>query len=196
MKYYKYDKISKCCISDNELNLWKNLSFVKFARKLGYINKVKKSNASEYDFEILKYFDSERLLSKMYAKQRRASKEIKKQKERLKETLSNLLKVDTRETLKIMLVDDFLAIGSEVYDTFSKNRSIEVDILSCDLKEFYQATYLTRREIFNPKKPLTIVKYKIPKTITLSSIDIGERVIEGVLGFCIWSGKIKIFIKK
>ena len=69
-----------------------------------------------------------------------------------------------------------------------------------NFKEFKTSEILTRRQIYNPKFPITIVKFDAPKTIEVSRYDcdesLGSERIDNACGFVIWSRKVKVFIAK
>ena len=111
-------------------------------------------------------------------------------------------------TLKTELVGGFSTIsdiGSFIidgvaYSNFYGDGLNKVEICACAAADFKAARYLSRREIYNAKEPISIVRFDAPKTITVAHSDadkrFGETKIENVLGFAIWAAKLKVFVEK
>lgn len=110
------------------------------------------------------------------------------------------------KVLKSELIDEFftvsdigsIKIDGANYTNFYGDGENRVEVCSCDFEAFKKAEVLTRRQVFNPKKPITIMKFDTPKTIEVALSDVdatfGVRKIEKVCGFVIWERKAKIFV--
>ncbi|PWM28519.1 MAG: hypothetical protein DBX55_09300 [Verrucomicrobia bacterium] len=129
----------------------------------------------------------------------------------LEETMKNEiseLNAKLDETLKSEIIYRFATvsnIGSFVidgvkYSNFYGNGENKVDVCACTAADFKSAKYLTRREIYNAKEPISIVRFDFPKSIKVSVRDydesFGSETINNALGFAIWQRKLKIFVEK
>ena len=129
----------------------------------------------------------------------------------LEETMNNeIAELDAKlsDTLKSEIIYRFTTIsniGSFVidgvkYSNFSGCEENKVDVCACTAEDFKSAKYLTRREIFNSKEPISIVRFDVPKTIKVAICDrdesFGFEMIKDALGFAIWQGKLKVFVGK
>ena len=110
------------------------------------------------------------------------------------------------KVLKSELVDEFftasdigsIKIDGICYSNFYGDGENRVEVCKRNFENFKIAEVLTRRQVFNPKKPITIMKFDAPKAIeiALSDVDekLGVRKIENACGFVIWERKAKIFV--
>ena len=110
------------------------------------------------------------------------------------------------KVLKSELVDEFftasdigsIKIDGICYSNFYGDGENKIEVCKCNFEAFKNAEVLTRRQIFNSKEPITIVKFDAPKTIEVALSDVdatfGVRKIEKVCGFVIWERKAKIFV--
>lgn len=93
-----------------------------------------------------------------------------------------------------------IVIDGVEYSNFYGDGDNNVDIYKCDFEEFKKAELITRRQVYNPNDPITIVKFDAPKTISVKICDandkFGAREIENACGFVIWERKLKIFVAK
>ncbi len=87
--------------------------------------------------------------------------------------------------------------GVKYSNLYGKGKNC-VDVLKCNFEEFKNAELLTRRQVYNPNDPITIIKFDAPKAISVKISDIddefGTREIENACGFVIWAKKLKIFV--
>ena len=69
-----------------------------------------------------------------------------------------------------------------------------------DFDAFKKADKITRRQVYNVKEPITVVKFDVPKIVNVSLSDVddsaGVKAIGNVCGFAIWSRMLKIFVAK
>lgn len=118
----------------------------------------------------------------------------------LKEVFSKVLKADYLESFTTISDIGSVKIDGVCYSNFYGDGDNSVEVYKCDFEAFKSAEVLTRRQIFKPKEPITIVKFDAPKTIevALSDVDakLGVRKIENACGFCIWERKAKIFVNE
>lgn len=140
-------------------------------------------------FEILKYFTTNSLTKKMDAE--RAARE---------KALATIPPAEFVEDFRTISDIGSFKIDGACYSNFWGDGSNRAEICTVDLSAFNTAKLITRRQVYNPKEPITIVKYALPKTINVSFCDcddsFGAKVIDNVCGFAIWSRKLKIFTVK
>lgn len=107
------------------------------------------------------------------------------------------------ESKRIRAFDTVSEVGSfhvngVYYSNLSCSGNNTVEICECNPKEFYAAELLTRRQVFQKDKPITIVKFDTLQTLKIANVDRnlsdGEVTAENVLGFVIWSNRMKIFV--
>ena len=91
-----------------------------------------------------------------------------------------------------------IKIDGVCYSNFYGDGENTIEIDECDFNEFKTSEILTRRQIYNPKFPITIVKFDNPKAIEVSLSDCDESFgverIDNACGFVIWSRKAKVFV--
>ncbi len=118
----------------------------------------------------------------------------------LNKKLASVLK--SEKSFEFSTVSDVgsFKIDGELYQNFFGDGMNRVEVCKCHAGDFKTAEILSRRQVYNLNEPITIVKYASPKTIIVSKCDcddsFGSVSIDGVLGFCIWERKLKIFISE
>lgn len=199
MKYEKDTKIRKYRLGGS--GKWTNyqsaipeeeLQMLRYAESKGLCissnDAPRGSRRGDY-FLIVKAFDSDEL-------QKQRAKELAEKEELLKQVLKSEIISEFRT---ISDMGNFVIDGVS-YSNFYGDGWNKVEICDCNEAEFKSAKYLTRREIFNAKEPISIVRFETPKTITVAHSDadarFGETKVENVLGFAIWTAKLKIFVEK
>lgn len=199
MKYTKGQKIYKYRIAGSgERVVYKgaiNHSLyptIKYALHLGFLkseNDAPRGGKLGDYFLVVKDFDTEIVELK-----RRHEKEAKDE--------LNASVLPNRITDVFTIVSDngkFVIDGVEYLNFFGNGES-RAEICECDFTEFQNVKFLTRRQVFQPNDPITIVKFDAPKTIEVKLCDcddkLGSRKIENACGFCIWERKLKIFVDK
>lgn len=114
--------------------------------------------------------------------------------------LSKVLKSTVIKTFATSSDVGSIKIDGACYSNFDGDGENTVEISECDFNEFKTSEILTRRQIYNPKFPITIVKFDAPKTIEVSLDDcdesFGSERIDNACGFVIWSRKAKVFVSK
>ena len=140
-------------------------------------------------FEILKYFTTNSLTKKMVA-----------ERVALDKTLSTIPRAELIESFEIISGIGSIKIDGIYYTNFYGNGTNCAEVCAVDFDAFKVADKITRRQVYNVKEPLTIVKFEEPKTINVSLSDVdasaGVKTIDNVCGFAIWARKIKIFTPK
>ena len=116
------------------------------------------------------------------------------------ELLAKVVKAEYLEAFTTISDIGSIKIDGANYTNFYGDGDNLVEIYKCDFEAFKSAEVLTRRQLFKPKEPITIVKFDAPKAIeiALSDVDekLGVRKIENACGFVIWSRKAKVFVSK
>lgn len=116
------------------------------------------------------------------------------------EDLSKVLKSTVIKTFATSSDVGSIKIDGMSYSNFYGDGENTVEVCECDFNEFKAAETLTRRQVFTPKSPITIVKFDAPKTIEVSLDDcdesFGSERIDNACGFVIWSRKAKVFVSK
>lgn len=139
--------------------------------------------------EILKFFTTNSILKRMEAERKEEA-----------EKLSKVL-----ESEKIYNFSTISDIGSIVIDGVAYSNlwgdgDNRVEVCKCDFEEFKKSELITRRQVYNPNEPITIMKFDAPKTISVKICDVddefGSEEVENACGFAIWSQKLKIFVAK
>lgn len=166
------------------------LEILKYAESKGFIksaNEAPRGGKWGEHFEVLKPFSDVEILSRIAD-------------ERAKFDALNA------KVLKSTKVDEFATIsdiGSFVingaaYSNFWGDGKNSVEICECDIDDFAKSEFLTRRQIYNTRAPISIVKFDAPTTLEVSHSDVhprfGKTVINNAIGFVIWERKLKIFV--
>ena len=116
------------------------------------------------------------------------------------EALSKVLKSTVVKIFTIISNIGSIKIDGVYYSNFDGNGENTVEVCEWDFNEFKTAKILTRRQVFSPKFPITIVKFDAPKAIEVSLCDcdesFGSEHIDNACGFVIWSRKAKVFVIK
>lgn len=116
------------------------------------------------------------------------------------EAFAKMLKSELVETFTAISDVGSIKIDGVCYSNFYGDGDNFIEVFKCDFDDFKNAKYLSKREIFNPKEPITIVKFDAPKTIEVALSDVngdfGVRKIENACGFCIWERKARIFVNE
>ena len=206
MKHYKYDKIREYerrgrynvpLLSESQKALFE------FAKKKGFLaerNDAPRNAKVGLYYEVLKYFDEDRLEASMNAERRRRVRAMNALKKAREEACKDVLKCDVVELFSTISDIGKITVNDTEYSNFYGDTTNTIEICAVNVDEFRQAKYLTRRQIFNPEESITIVKFASPRTleVRLSDVDsrYGSKEIENALGFVIWARKAKIFVKK
>ena len=199
MKYAKDTKIRKYILGSS--GKWTNyqsaipeeeLQMLRYAESKGLCisgNDAPRGGKRGEYFLIAKAFDFDEL-------QEQRAKELEEKEALLKQILKSEIISEFRT---ISDMGNFVIDGVS-YSNFYGNGWNRVEICFCNEAEFKSAKYLTRREIYNAKEPISIVRFDAPKTITVAHSDsdkhFGETKIGYVLGFVIWRAKLKVFVSK
>lgn len=170
----------------------KDMDFFRYAATKGYVifgnDAPRGGKLGEY-IEVVKDFTRPELEEKK-------ALEIKER----DENLSKVLKSTVIKTFATSSDVGSIKIDGISYSNFYGDGDNTVEVCECDFNEFQSAEILTRRQIFSPKFPITIVKFDAPKTIEVSLDDcdesFGSERIDNACGFVIWSRKVKVFIAK
>ena len=187
-RYKMADQGSWSCYKD-ALSL-KDMDFFRYAATKMYVtfgnDSSRGGKLGEY-IEVVKDFTRAELEEKM-------SLEIKAR----DEALSRVLKSTVIKTFATSSDIGSIKIDGACYSNFYGDGENTIEIDECDFKEFKTAKILTRRQVFSPKFPITIVKFDEPKTIEVSLSDCdessGSERIDNACGFVIWSRKAKVFV--
>lgn len=206
MKYYKYDKIRQYAkIGKSNVSLLSDAQkkLFLFAAKKGYLvekNDAPRNGKVGLHYEVLRYFDDERLATVMYADIRRAERDAKRRAEALKKACAEVLPADYVGFFETTSDIGSFKIDGNIYSNFYGDTDNSVEVCAVDFAAFKAADKITRRQVYNAKEPITIVKFDEPKTINVSLSDVdesaGAKTIDNVCGFAIWSRKLKIFVAK
>lgn len=204
MKHYKYDKIrvyerrgryNVPLLSESQKALFS------FAKKKGYLverNDAPRNAKVGLYYEVLKYFDEDRLEASMNAERRRHVREMNALNKARKNASEEVLKSNIVELFSTISDVGKIIVNDTEYSNFYGKGTNTVEICTVDGGEFKQAKYLTRRQIFNPEESITIEKFASPRTleVKLSDVDVryGSKEVKSALGFVIWSRKMKIYI--
>ena len=206
MEHYKYDKIRQYAKNGK-----RNVSLLSDAQKTLFLYAAKKGYLAEKNdaprngkvglhYEVLKYFDDDRLATAMYADRRRAERDARRRQEALKKACAEVLPADCIDYFYTTSDIGSIKIDGNIYSNFYGDCDNQVDVCAVDFDAFKKADKITRRQVYNAKEPITIVKFDAPKTINVSLSDVdnsaGAKTIDNVCGFAIWSRKIKIFVAK
>ena len=197
MKHYKYDKIRQFerrggrlvpLISDNQKKLFS------YAAKMGFLtikNDAPRNAKIGLYYEVLRFFDEDRLREKMFAQRRRDAK---------KDSPAPVVSSTVVERFLVQSLTGGIKIDGTMYSNFSEDETITSEICEVDFGEFQRAEKITRRQVFNPNEPLTIVKFPEPREIEVALSDVdasfGVKKIARVCGFAVWAHKLKIFVAK
>lgn len=206
MKYYKYDKIrqyERVSRGNKSLLTPEQKKLFKYALRRGYLvekNDAVRNGKSGLHYEVLHYFDDERLREKMYAEERRAQRDAKRRAEDLKKACAEVLPADYVDYFETISDIGSFKIDGNTYSNFYGDTDNSVEVCAVDFAAFKTAEKITRRQVYNAQEPITIVKFDAPKTINVSLSDVdesaGAKTIDNVCGFAIWSRKLKIFVAK
>ena len=116
------------------------------------------------------------------------------------EALAKVLKADYIEAFTTISDIGSIKIDGVCYSNFYGDGDNIIEVFKSGFEAFKNAEVLTRRQIFNSKEPITIVKFDEPKTIEVAISDVdaklGVRKIENACGFCIWERKARIFVNE
>lgn len=206
MKHYKYDKIREYdrrgrynvpLLSESQKALFE------FAKKKGYLaerNDAPRNAKAGLYFEVLKYFDEDRLEAAMNAERRRRVREMNALKKAREEACKEVLKCDVVEIFSTISDIGKIIVNDTEYSNFYGDTTNTIEVCAVNAAEFRQAKYLTRRQIYNPEESIAIVKFATPRTLEVKLSDVdsryGSKEIKSALGFAIWSRKMKIFTTK
>ena len=170
----------------------KDMDFLRYAATKRYVtfgnDAPRGGKLGEY-IEVVKDFTRTELQEKMLS-------EVKAR----DEALSKVLKSTVVKTFATSSDVGSIKIDGACYSNFYGDGENTVEVCECDFNEFKSAETLTRRQVFSPKFPITIVKFDEPKTIEVSRCDcddsFGSERIDNACGFVIWSRKAKVFVSK
>lgn len=170
----------------------KDMDFLRYAATKRYVtfgnDAPRGGKLGEY-IEVVKDFTRSELEEKM-------ALEIKAR----DEALSKVLKSTVIKTFATSSDVGSIKIDGACYSNFYGDGENTAEICECDFNEFRVSEILTRRQIYNPESPITIVKFDAPKTIEVSRYDcddsFGSERIDNACGFVIWAQKVKVFVAK
>lgn len=181
----------------------KQKQLFKYAVRRGYLvekNDAPRNGKVGLHYEVLRYFDDERLATVMYADIRRAERDAKRRAEALKKACGEVLPADYVDYFETTSDIGSFKIDGNIYSNFYGDTDNSAEVCAVDFDAFKKAEKITRRQVYNAKEPITIVKFDAPKTINVSLSDVdesaGAKTIDNVCGFAIWSRKLKIFVAK
>lgn len=170
----------------------KDLDLLKYACSKLWVRKANdapRGGKSGDFFEVLRDFSLQELKSTMEA-------EVSA----LNDKLAHTLKTEIMDGFSTISNIGSFVIDSVAYSNFNRNKYSKVEICTCNASDFKTARYLSKREIYNAKEPISIVRFEASKTIMVANSDtykhLGETKIDNVLGFAIWSGKLRVFVEK
>lgn len=206
MKHYKYDKIrqyERISRGNKSLLTPEQKKLFKYALRRGYLvekNDAPRNGKVGLHYEVLRYFDDERLATAMYADLRRAERDARRRQAALKKACAEVLPSDYVDYFETTSDIGSFKIDGNIYSNFYGDTDNSVEVCAVDFDAFKKAEKITRRQVYNAKEPITIVKFDAPKTINVSLSDVddsaGAKTIDNVCGFAIWSRKLKIFVAK
>lgn len=170
----------------------KDMDFLRYAATKRYVtfgnDAPRGGKLGEY-IEVVKDFTRSELEEKM-------ALEIKAR----DEALSKVLKSTVIKTFATSSDVGSIKIDGACYSNFYGDGENTVEVCECDFNEFRVSEILTRRQIYNPESPITIVKFDAPKTIEVSRYDCDDSFeserIDNACGFVIWAQKVKVFVAK
>lgn len=187
-RYKAADKGSWSCYKETLSS--KDMDFFRYAATKGYVtfgNDASRGGKLGEYIEVVKDFARAELEEKM-------SLEIKAR----DEALSKVLKSTVVKIFTIISNIGSIKIDGVYYSNFDGAGENTVEVCECNFNEFKTAEKLTRRQVFCPQFPLTIVKFDAPKAIEVSLSDCdessGSERIDNACGFVIWSRKAKVFV--
>lgn len=198
-KYYKYDKIRKFAVIGSGRNtIYKDAidadtnAVLKFACTKGYLrsaNDAPRGGKYGEHYEVLKYFAFDSMRNKMQAERRRLEAALNKV-------------VESQWLFGFTTVSDIgsFKIDGEIYSNYCGDGTNNAEVCAVDAEEFANAEFVSRRQVYNPKAPFTLVKFEKSKQINVAYSDSAEESsvvkVDNALGFAIWERKLKIFTKK
>lgn len=170
----------------------KDMDFLRYAATKRYVtfgnDAPRGGKLGEY-IEVVKDFTRSELEEKM-------ALEIKAR----DKALSKVLKSTVVKIFTTISDVGSIKIDGTCYSNFDGDGENTAEICECDFNEFRVSEILTRRQIYNPESPITIVKFDAPKTIEVSRYDcddsFGSERIDNACGFVIWAQKVKVFVAK
>ena len=116
------------------------------------------------------------------------------------EALAEIVKADVIDTFITYSKVGSFKIDGAYYSNFCQDETNSAVVCEVDFGEFQRAEKITRRQVFNPNEPLTIVKFPEPREIEVALSDadasFGVKKIARVCGFAVWAHKLKIFVAK
>lgn len=155
---------------------------------VGRANDAPRGGKAGEHYLILKYFTTNSL-----AKKAEAEKKV------LKEKLDKVLKSERKEEFFTNSDAGAINIDGISYSNFYGDGRNVIEVCTTNAKDFKKAELLSCRQVYNAGEPITIVKLPKVKTIEIAEDDCepnGAKIkIDNVLGFCIWSRKVKVFVK-
>lgn len=165
---------------------------LEYARLKGYVvcgnDAVRGGKLGEH-FKVVKYFTTNSLLKKQKAEEKELARK-----------LESCLKCDRVNRFATISDIGCIVVDDVKYSNFYGDGENIVEVCECDFDDFKKAEIITRRQIFNQKQPISIVKFDALKSIKVSNFDcddsFGSTIIDNVCGFCIWERKMKVFVAK
>lgn len=138
-------------------------------------------------YKVLKYFTANSLGKKLAAEKKAIDKEIAK-----------IPRTECVRSFTATSKMGSIKIDGVYYAIFRFDCEAAVEVCKIDTDAFRDAKLITRRQVFNKRAPLTIVKFDTPKPIEIALCDcddsFGSEKIANAIGFCIWAHKAKIFV--
>ncbi len=162
------------------------------ARLKGYVvcgNDAARGGKLSEHFKVVKYFTTNSLLKKQKAEEKELARK-----------LESCLKSDRVNRFTTISDIGCIVVDDVKYSNFDGVGENIVDVCSCDFEEFKKSEIITRRQIFNIKEFISVIKFDSLKSIKVSHFDcddsLGSTTIDNVCGFCIWKRKMKVFVQK
>lgn len=114
------------------------------------------------------------------------------------EALSKVLKSNKIDSFTTISDVGSIKVDGVSYSNFYGDGNNTIDVCECDFNAFNVSEMLTRRQYYNPREPITVVKFSSPRPIEVSLSDVDEafgvRKIDNTCGFVIWERKMKVFV--
>jgi hypothetical protein len=168
------------------------------AVKLGHAkcsNDAKRGGKLGEHYLITKYFTTNSMRRKIDVYEREIQRKCDEFNRKLA-TIPATIKI--RELYTISDVGSIIVNGESHSNYYGDGENV-VEIVKVDANEFKNAEFVTRRQLYNPNNKIEIVKFDNPQTITIAECDCNPECeiysIDNVIGYAIWSKKMKIYTK-
>ena len=178
------------------------LELLKFAEKKGLAragNDAPRGGKLGAFFEVLADFSAGEIAAALAEERAALAAAEAARAAELRETLKRVLKSEVVESFVTTSDIGSFLIDGQKYDNFYGDGENTVEVCKCNFEDFKNSELITKRQVFAPNEPLTIIKFENPKELAVSLYDCGDdkvKTIENACGFCVWARKLKIFITK